>query len=328
MQLTHRFTLPAPVEQAWTAFYFPNRIAPCFPGATLNRVGGYEFDGLLKIKLGPVPLQYEGSATFLQRSAEEQRIVVEAHGKDMRGHGTITATVSMTFTEVESGTDVEVVSTVELAGQGAAFGETVVQEASDRLVQRLVDCVSGKFADGLGDLPSAEELATATPAEPAAPKETTGMATLDTVEPQEAVEPDRVPAAEVAAEPGDVDAADIAADRADVDTANVTAKPADMDAVDVTAEPADMEAPEVTAEPVGMDTAEASPRNSDDATGDGELGRASAPSPSASLSTTTGPLRGALATVVLPRVRRFGPPVLGVLAVGSLISGIVRRLRR
>ena len=293
MQLTHRFTLPAPVEQAWTAFYFPNRIAPCFPGATLDRVAGNEFDGVLKIKLGPVPVQYEGTATFLERSAEEQRIALEAHGKDRRGHGMIAATVTMTFIQVGSGTDVEVVSTVELTGQGAAVGETVVQEASDRLVQRLVDCVSGKFADGLGDLPSAEELATSTPAQQEVPlTEASAGATSDTVEPQEAVGPDRVPAAEVTTE------------RADIDAAEVTAEPADIDA------------------------AEASPRNTDDATATRELSRASAPPQSAPFSTTTGPQRGALATVVLPQVRRFGPPVLGALVVGSLISGIVRRLRR
>ena len=305
MQLTHRFTLPAPVEQAWTAFYFPNRIAPCFPGATLDRVAGNEFDGVLKIKLGSVPVQYEGTASFLERSAEEQRIALEAHGKDRRGHGMIAATVTMTFIQVGSGTDVEVVSTVELTGQGAAVGETVVQEASDRLVQRLVDCVSGKFADGLGDLPSAEELATSTPAQQEVPlTEASAGATSDTVEPQEAVGPDRVPAAEVTTE------------RADIDAAEVTAEPADIDAAEVTAEPAD------------IDAAEASPRNTDDATATRELSRASAPPQSAPLSTTTGPQRGALATVVLPQVRRFGPPVLGALVVGSLISGIVRRLRR
>jgi len=317
MQLTHRFTLPAPVEQAWTAFYFPNRIAPCFPGATLDQVAGNDFDGVLKIKLGPAPVQYEGTATFLERSAEEQRIALEAHGKDRRGHGMIAATVTMTFTQVGSGTDVEVISTVELTGQGAAFGETVVQEASDRLVQRLVDCVSGKFADGLGDLPSAEELATATPAEQAVPpKYAGGGATSDTVEPQEAVGPDRVPAAEVAAE------------RADIDAADVAAEPADIDAADVAAEPADTDADKVTAERADIDAAEASPRNTDDATATRELSQASAPPQSAPLSTTTGPQRGALATVVLPQVRRFGPPVLGALVVGSLISGIVRRLRR
>src|SRR5829696_1723592 len=341
MQLTHRFTLPAPVEQAWTAFYFPNRIAPCFPGATLDRVAGNEFDGVLKIKLGSVPVQYEGTASFLERSAEEQRIALEAHGKDRRGHGMIAATVTMTFIQVGSGTDVEVVSTVELTGQGAAVGETVVQEASDRLVQRLVDCVSGKFADGLGDLPSAEELATSTPAQQAVPlTEASAGATSDTVEPQEAVGPDRVPAAEVTteradidaaevtAEPADIDAAEVTAQPADIDAAEVTAQPADIDAAEDTAQPADIDAAEVTAQPADIDAAEASPRNTEDATAIRELSQASAPPQSAALSTMTGPQRGVLATVVLPRVRRFGPPVLGALVVGSLISGIVRRLRR
>jgi len=268
-------------------------------------VAGNDFDGVLKIKLGPVPVQYEGTATFLERSAEEQRIALEAHGKDRRGHGMIAATVTMTFTQVGSGTDVEVISTVELTGQGASVGETVAQEVSDRLVQRLVDCVSGKFADGLGDLPSAEELAMSTPAQQAVPpREASAGATSDTVEPQKAVAPDRVPAAEVTAEPADIDAAE------------VTAQPADIDAAEVTAQPAD------------IDAAEASPRNTEDATAIRELSQASAPPQSAALSTMTGPQRGALATVVLPRVRRFGPPVLGALVVGSLISGIVRRLRR
>src|SRR5215207_7274102 len=191
MQLTHRFTLPAPVEQAWTAFYFPHRIAPCVPGATLDRVAGNDFDGVLKIKLGPVPVQYEGTASFLERSAEEQRIALEAHGKDRRGHGMIAATVTMTFIQVGSGTDVEVISTVELTGQGASVGETVAQEVSDRLVQRLVDCVSGKFADGLGDLPSAEELAMTTPAKPATrPKDSAEQGKPQVAAAPEAAAPD------------------------------------------------------------------------------------------------------------------------------------------
>src|SRR5215203_1650669 len=201
MRLTHRFTLPASVEQAWTAFYFPNRIAPCLPGATLTRVAGDEFDGLLKINLGPTPLQYEGTATFLERSPEDQRIVVRAHGKDRRGHGTITVTVTMTFTGVESETYVEVTTTADFTGQGASLGQTVIQEASDHLVQRLVDCVSGKFATGLGNLPNAEELATATAPEHApARQQTGGGRTSEVADHQEAVQPEREPAAHVLAD--------------------------------------------------------------------------------------------------------------------------------
>jgi carbon monoxide dehydrogenase subunit G len=323
MQLTHRFTLPAPVEQAWTAFYFPNRIAPCFPGATLNRAVGDEFDGLLKIKLGPVPVQYEGSATFLERSAEDQRIVVEAQGKDRRGHGTITATISMTFTGTESGTDVEVISAVDLSGQGSSFGQTVVQEAGDRLVQRLVDCVSGKFASGLGDLPTAEELATATPAVQAMePEEASGDLAM---EPNEASgmaapEPESSPVAAESEGAGRVAAPELE------ETSGVVA-PAPEEPQEAIGRDR-VSAANVTAERGAVDADTPPASDTDHATAANEPSGGPTPYASAALSTTARPRGSALATVVLPRVRRFGPPVLGVLVVGSLISGIVRRLRR
>jgi hypothetical protein len=54
---------------------------------------------------------------------------------------------------------------------------------------------------------------------------------------------------------------------------------------------------------------------------------ATAPHPPA-LAATAVPQGSALATAVMPRVRRFGPPALGALVAVSVISGIVRRIRR
>jgi uncharacterized protein len=326
MQLTHRFTLPASVEQAWTAFYFANRIAPCFPGATLTRVAGDEFDGVLKIKLGPTPLQYEGTATFLERSPENQRIVVQAHGKDRRGHGTISVTVTITFTGGESKTDVEATSTAEFTGHGASFGQTVVQEASDRLVQRLIDCVSGKFATGLGDLPSAEELATGAAAEHAPARQRAGGGKMsELADPQEAIQPERKPTA-------DVDAERDAKPAADVDTEREPATDADAErdakpAADVDTEP--VPATDADTERSALDADRASVPHTDNATAaSGVADGSAAPTPdSPALPATAGPQGGALATMVLPRVRRFGPPVLGALVAVSVISGIVRRIR-
>jgi carbon monoxide dehydrogenase subunit G len=383
MQLTHRFTLPASVEQAWTAFYFANRIAPCFPGATLTRVAGDEFDGVLKIKLGPTPLQYEGTATFLERSPEDQRIVVQAHGKDRRGHGTISVTVTMTFTGGESETEVEATSTAEFTGQGASFGQTVVQEASDRLVQRLIDCVSGKFAAGLGDLPSAEELATAAAAEHAPARQRAGGGKMsELAEPQEAVQPEPAPTAEVdterepatdaAAEPAptaDADTqpaptAEVGTERepatdadterepaTDADTEREPATDADTERepateVDTERQPAtdadterqpttdaDTEpgpTTDVDTERSALDADRASVPHTDSATAaSGVADGSAAPTPAPhALPATAGPQGGALATMVLPRVRRFGPPVLGAVVAVSVISGIVRRIRR
>src|SRR5215217_6144261 len=303
MRLTHRFTLPASVEQAWTAFYFANRIRPCFPGATLTRVAGDEFDGLLKIKLGPTPLQYEGTATFLERSPEDQRIVVQAHGKDRRGHGTVAVTVTMTFTGVESQTHVEVTSTADFTGQGASLGKAVIQEASDHLVQRLIDCVSGRFATGLGDLPSAEELATATAAEHApARQQAVGERMSLPPNPQEAVQPEPEPAAD--AVPGREPTTNADPDRQLTTNADTTRS--------------------------ALDAQKASAPHTDyasEASSAADGSAASAPHPPA-LPVPAGPEGNSLATMVLPRVRRLGPPVLGALAAVSVISSIVRRIRR
>ena len=308
MELTHRFTLPASVEQAWTAFYFPNRIAPCFPGATLGRVDGDYFDGVLKIKLGPMPVEYKGTATFLERSPENQRIVVQARGEDARGRGAITATVAMTFTQTESGTEVDSVSDVTLTGQAASFGNTVLQEVSDRLVQRLVGCVSGKFATGLGDPPAAEELAMARPAKPAvSPGDSTEQTspTVPAPVPQDTAEQGTPPAPQpVTAEP-------------DHEVEILTTEPTDEEAEHpptITTQPTDEEPehpPTITTQPATTAPTNGTPK----------------PARSAPVSETPEPSSTSVATAALPRLRRYRAPVVGAVVLAAAI-GVLRRIRR
>src|SRR5512139_2715689 len=94
MELTHTFTVPASVEDTWTAFTNLEMVAGCFPGAALTSVEGNDFEGTCKVKLGPVSLQYAGSGSFLELDDEAKRFVLEAKGKDKRGNGTAGATVT------------------------------------------------------------------------------------------------------------------------------------------------------------------------------------------------------------------------------------------
>ena len=63
MNLTHRFSVPAKLDAAWAAFSRLDQIAPCFPGATITEVDGRDYAGFVKIKFGPIPLVYNGTAT-------------------------------------------------------------------------------------------------------------------------------------------------------------------------------------------------------------------------------------------------------------------------
>jgi uncharacterized protein len=150
MDLTHRFSVPAPVDEAWTAFNHLDRLAPCFPGATITGTSGDRFEGSIKIKLGPMALVFNGSGQFLERDAEARRVVFEAQGADRRGNGTASATVSASFVGNGSGTNVELLTDLDFTGRPAQFGDGVITDASNKLMDQFVSCVSSRFAEGLG----------------------------------------------------------------------------------------------------------------------------------------------------------------------------------
>jgi carbon monoxide dehydrogenase subunit G len=149
MDLTHRFSVPAPIDEAWNAFNDLEGLGPCFPGATITSVEGDEF-GSVKIKLGPIALLYNGSGRYVERNDTERRVVIEARGKDKRGNGTATATVTASFAESGEQTDVEVLTDLAITGKPAQFGRGVISDVSDKLLDQFVACVSGRFAEGLG----------------------------------------------------------------------------------------------------------------------------------------------------------------------------------
>jgi carbon monoxide dehydrogenase subunit G len=143
MKLEHSFTVPAPIEQAWATFNDLERVVPCFPGATLSSFDSDEFVGSVKVKLGPVSLQYNGTGTFVERDPATHHAVVEAKGKDRRGNGTATARVTAQLTAAgESETAVTVETDLTVTGRPAQFGRGLIQEVSDKLLGQFVDCLT------------------------------------------------------------------------------------------------------------------------------------------------------------------------------------------
>lgn len=157
MDLTHSFTVPAPIEEAWAAFNDLERIAPCFPGAALTSYDGEKFAGLVKVKLGPISLQYTGTGAFIERDEAAHKAVIEAKGKDKRGNGTAAASVTARLTEGTDGTtDVEVVTALNITGKPAQFGRGVMQDVSDKLLRQFATCLETKLGSADDQVPAAE----------------------------------------------------------------------------------------------------------------------------------------------------------------------------
>ncbi|HEY0950094.1 SRPBCC family protein [Nocardioides sp.] len=152
MELTHRFTVPTGVEEAWAHFNDIASVAECFPGAAVTSVEGESFQGSVKVKLGPIALVYNGSGTFVEKDESAHRFVVEAKGKDKRGNGTAGATVTLTMApsggESSAGsTDVEVMTDLAITGKPAQFGRGVMQDVSDKLLGQFIDCLEARMGE-------------------------------------------------------------------------------------------------------------------------------------------------------------------------------------
>jgi carbon monoxide dehydrogenase subunit G len=162
MELTHDFTVPAPPEVTWQTFMDLERVGGCFPGAAVTEVSDEGFKGTVKVKLGPIALQYLGAGSFVERDDSAHRAVIEAKGRDKRGNGTAGATVTIRLAPAGEGTRVDVRTELSVTGKPAQFGRGVMQDVSDKLLQQFIGCIETEL--------NPPEAAEAEP-EAAAPKE-------------------------------------------------------------------------------------------------------------------------------------------------------------
>jgi carbon monoxide dehydrogenase subunit G len=147
VELNHRFTVPIGVEETWAHFNDIASVAECFPGAQVTEADESSFAGSVKVKLGPIALQYNGSGTFVEKDEAAHRFVVDAKGKDKRGNGTAGAKVTVTMTDAAGGaTDVSVETDLAITGKPAQFGRGVMQDVSDKLLGQFVACLEQRLA--------------------------------------------------------------------------------------------------------------------------------------------------------------------------------------
>jgi carbon monoxide dehydrogenase subunit G len=170
MKLEHEFTVAAPIDTVWQALLDPERVAPCFPGATITTASGDEFSGLVKVRLGPISLQYRGSGRFTGTDEAAHRTTIEASGTAAGGQGTAAAKVHASLAENGQGTTVSVITDLTITGKPAQFGRGLIEDVGKKIIGQFADCLSTKL--GLAQEPepaAAPPPATPTPPAPAPP---------------------------------------------------------------------------------------------------------------------------------------------------------------
>ena len=156
MELINEFEVEAPIDRVWKLLTDIERIAPCIPGFELKEIVGDEYRGTMSVKVGAVGMKYDCKVNFVERDDAGHRAVMSAAGRDTRGQGGVTSTITSTLTTDGVRTKASVVTDLMVTGRIGQFGRSILAEVSNRLVGQFVSCLESKLvaadvpADGAG----------------------------------------------------------------------------------------------------------------------------------------------------------------------------------
>jgi carbon monoxide dehydrogenase subunit G len=159
--ITSDFEVAEPVDKVWRFFDNIPQVASCLPGAELTKdLGDDKYEGKVAIRMGPVRMQFTGTADIVERDDTAKKIVVNAAGADEKGRGQAAMTVSATLSQKGRGTKVAVTQDLQLAGAAAQYGRGMISDVSAILMRDF----SANMQDRIARLErgeSAEQIAAA-----------------------------------------------------------------------------------------------------------------------------------------------------------------------
>lgn len=153
MIINSDFEVTQPVEAVWKFFDDIPQVAACLPGAQLTEdLGGGKYKGRVVIRMGPVRLQFAGTADIASRDDAAKTIVVNAAGADEKGRGNAAMTVSAALSASGRGTRVAVTQDLQLSGAAAQYGRGMIADFSAIMMRDF----SANMADRIGRLERGE----------------------------------------------------------------------------------------------------------------------------------------------------------------------------
>jgi carbon monoxide dehydrogenase subunit G len=154
MKIANEFHVSAPIEDAWDVLCDLEQVIPLMPGAQMVGREGENFLGKVKVKVGPVTSEFSGKVHFVEHDREQHRAVIAGKGKESRGAGNATATVTARLHEDGDRTRVTVDSDLKVVGKLAQFGSGMLQQVSEKLLGQFVEALEAKLAADVTPAPA------------------------------------------------------------------------------------------------------------------------------------------------------------------------------
>ncbi|QGH70699.1 SRPBCC family protein [Pseudactinotalea sp. HY158] len=139
MDLTHDFTVGAPITQTWAALTDVPRVARCMPGAAVDESTTDPYVGTVTVRVGAVTQKFRGTISFAECDESARRLRMDLEGRDVRGASGASATLTMQLgDEGAHSTRVSVVTSLQLSGKVAQFGRAMLEDVSNAILTKFV----------------------------------------------------------------------------------------------------------------------------------------------------------------------------------------------
>jgi carbon monoxide dehydrogenase subunit G len=146
MQIENSFAVKAAPDRVYEFLLDVNNVVSCVPGAELSEVvDPNTFKGKVRIKVGPVTVNYNGTARITSRDAETRTATLEAEGRETTGSGTAQATTVMAVAADGESSKVTLTTDFTVVGRVAQFGRGIMEDVSRHLVGQAAECIQSKL---------------------------------------------------------------------------------------------------------------------------------------------------------------------------------------
>jgi carbon monoxide dehydrogenase subunit G len=152
MKLKNEFTVAVPLERAWETLLDIERVAGFLPGATIeptDEEGVYA--GAMKVKLGPMAVQYKGTARMGEIDEANHTADIQVEAKELRGQGTARARIRNTLVADDGGTRVIAETDLDITGRQAQFGRGIMQDVAGRMLGQFAQRFEAHLLGGDGE---------------------------------------------------------------------------------------------------------------------------------------------------------------------------------
>ncbi|HLM51970.1 MAG TPA: SRPBCC family protein, partial [Solirubrobacteraceae bacterium] len=133
MKFSNEVTVGAPADELFAFVSDVERVAPCLPGASVDGREGDDYQGSMKVKVGPITARYQGTLRFLELDEDGRRAVMRARADEVNGQGNAEARITSVVEEAEDGSRIRMDTDLQMRGRVAQFGRGAMEKISQRM---------------------------------------------------------------------------------------------------------------------------------------------------------------------------------------------------